>query len=1222
MYVDMCNDNDNKDEVDNVFFDLLTPRTSNPDKLVNNTRIEEWTNVSVTDNNEYLDVNDSIGEQGVNRSYKSNSIMAWNCQGLQKKLKDSSFVRYCSNFNIFSLSEIWCCNKEEIENTFPEYKIFYAPRVNRIRGGVAVGVRGDIINKISEVKVLSDAVFLKLESSILGTPADVIASFIYVAPERSPIYEDENVDGIELLETNMYDIAAKYPGLPWLLAGDFNARTFNLEILNDDRNVHAEPINIIDEVFINVNIPERKSKDKASNVYGEKLIDLCNDWNLFILNGRKSGDSKGEITCIANKGKSIVDYMICSGDIYEYVKNMYVDNRCESDHFPIVMNFDAVDDDTMSAKEEIDLEDILIYKWNEEHTAGYRQSLSHLINEHFTQFQDILTKDINEGTNFVISTIQKAASNMKKCNKLKQHRKPQPMWWDTECNLAKEDKYNELKNFRKTNTQESLNKFLDKKKDFRELCTKKKVQHNNTVLEELNESCKDSNSKQFWQKVKSLISKANYGNTAKTIDASAWYNYFKNLLNVGESQVDQSDVNEIALEMEDHVKEHNRENNCMKCNAGLLDEDISESEIKNAIDALKKGKAAGPDGMSSDFFITGSDVLLKMLHPLFNKIFQCGVYPENWSKSIIFPLYKKGNPKNVDNYRGISLLNVISKLYCHIINKRLYNFCEINNCIPEAQAGFRKGYSTIDNIFNLQSLVQKYLTKKGGRFYTLFVDFSKAYDCVDRKKLMYLLLEKVGIHGKMFMALNAMYSEVKSAVRIGTKITEYFECMSGVKQGCILSPLLFSLFLAELNAELEGSTAQGIDIFADPIGVLLLMYADDLALVADNVKDLQRKINCLEMYCEKWGLTVNMSKTKVVVFKNGGFNRQTEKWTYKGDQIQVVADYCYLGVIFGSTLNWAKCVKNLSSKAKKAMAGIKRLHRTLGSIPVSTLFHIFDTKIKPILLYGSEVWGFKKYEDIEKVQVNFCKTILGVGRDVKNKIALGECGRFPIYIDSYMRLIKYWYKILAINDNRLPKQCYKMLYEQDLSGRKNWATSIKNILYTSGFGVVWENQGVGNTDIFLKEFRQRLEDIYRQDWCSSLENDTEYMTYHSTIERARYVSVLNDRTLRRTFCLIRCNRLKLKATSCFSETTTNVNCEICNLEEVEDMCHFLLVCPSLAHIRRKYIPLYYHRFPTSFKVDLLLTKTSNSDKLCINVSCFVEKAYRERLKRLENNKTY
>lgn len=176
---------------------------------------------------------------------------------------------------------------------------------------------------------------------------------------------------------------------------------------------------------------------------------------------------------------------------------------------------------------------------------------------------------------------------------------------------------------------------------------------------------------------------------------------------------------------------------------------------------------------------------------------------------------------------------------------------------------------------------------------------------------------------------------------------------------------------------MERSTAQGIDIFA----VLLFMYADDLALVADNFKELQRKIDCLEMYCEKWGLTVNLSKTKVLVFKNGGFNRQTEKWTYKGDQIQVVADYCYLGVIFGSTLNWGKCIKNPSSKAKKAMAVIKRLHHILGSIPVNTLFHIFDTKIKLILLYGSEVWGFKEYEEIEKVQVNFCKTILGVGRD-------------------------------------------------------------------------------------------------------------------------------------------------------------------------------------------------------------------------------------------------
>lgn len=154
-----------------------------------------------------------------------------------------------------------------------------------------------------------------------------------------------------------------------------------------------------------------------------------------------------------------------------------------------------------------------------------------------------------------------------------------------------------------------------------------------------------------------------------------------------------------------------------------------------ALKGLKRGKAAGPDGISTDFFITGKETLIRYLHPLFNKIFETGEYPESWTtKAIIFPLHKKGNSRCVDNYRGISLLNVISKLYSIVINNRLLKFCEENHCIPESQAGFRKNYNTVDKIFTLKSLVQKYLTKKGGRFYTLFVDFSKAYDCIDRKK--------------------------------------------------------------------------------------------------------------------------------------------------------------------------------------------------------------------------------------------------------------------------------------------------------------------------------------------------------------------------------------------------------------------------------------------------------------------------------------------------------
>ena len=152
---------------------------------------------------------------------------------------------------------------------------------------------------------------------------------------------------------------------------------------------------------------------------------------------------------------------------------------------------------------------------------------------------------------------------------------------------------------------------------------------------------------------------------------------------------------------------------------------------------------------------------------MFNRIFETGTYPSEWTKSLIYPLHKKGDPSDVNNYRGISLLNILSKVFSSIINCRLTTWAHNSSNIPEEQAGFRKGYSTIDNIFTLQSIVQKYLSKKQGRFYVLFVDFSKAFDCIDRAKLFYILYQK-GLRGNLLKIIQCMYKQVLAAIRIKT----------------------------------------------------------------------------------------------------------------------------------------------------------------------------------------------------------------------------------------------------------------------------------------------------------------------------------------------------------------------------------------------------------------------------------------------------------------------
>ena len=131
----------------------------------------------------------------------------------------------------------------------------------------------------------------------------------------------------------------------------------------------------------------------------------------------------------------------------------------------------------------------------------------------------------------------------------------------------------------------------------------------------------------------------------------------------------------------------------------------------------------------------GKDVILFM-NKLFNPIFDKGIYPSDWAKAIIVPIRKKGDIHIADNYRGVSLLSIVSKCYTSVLNTRLYNWLEENDKIVEMQAGFHRNYSTTDQIFNLYAIAQKCLNKKGQKLYVAFVDFKKAFDSVHHDKLL------------------------------------------------------------------------------------------------------------------------------------------------------------------------------------------------------------------------------------------------------------------------------------------------------------------------------------------------------------------------------------------------------------------------------------------------------------------------------------------------------
>ena len=154
--------------------------------------------------------------------------------------------------------------------------------------------------------------------------------------------------------------------------------------------------------------------------------------------------------------------------------------------------------------------------------------------------------------------------------------------------------------------------------------------------------------------------------------------------------------------------------------------------------------------------------MIKCACKIFNVIFQSGIFPEPWSEGLLVPLFKKGNINITDNYRGITLLSVLGKLFTRIMNNRLVTWAEDYRIYVEAQGGFRPGRGTVDNIFVLDGIVNSYLSS-GKALYTAFIDFSKAFDYVVRDNLWYKLIQ-VGVSGKMLCMIRAIYENVKTKV--------------------------------------------------------------------------------------------------------------------------------------------------------------------------------------------------------------------------------------------------------------------------------------------------------------------------------------------------------------------------------------------------------------------------------------------------------------------------
>ena len=288
--------------------------------------------------------------------------------------------------------------------------------------------------------------------------------------------------------------------------------------------------------------------------------------------------------------------------------------------------------------------------------------------------------------------------------------------------------------------------------------------------------------------------------------------------------------------------------------------------------------------------------------------------PDSWLVGIIIPFYKnkgeKGDPKN---YRPITILSCMGKLFTSILNKRLGDYLETFLLLNENQSGFRKGYSTVDSIFTLHLLFELIRQKKKKK--TLFCasnDFAKAFHTVWRPGLWSKLLNS-SINGKMYDVIVKMYSNIKSRIFNGKEFSDFFPCNVGVRQGENLSPKLFSLYVNDLEDFFHNENIIGLESISkileeqlhSYINLFIILFADDTVLLSESELDLQKQLSALSHFCVRWKLKVNVEKSKIVIFSKG--RRLNDYLFYYNDvPIEVVDDFVYLGVLFSRTGSFVK----------------------------------------------------------------------------------------------------------------------------------------------------------------------------------------------------------------------------------------------------------------------------------------------------------------------------
>jgi len=471
-------------------------------------------------------------------------------------------------------------------------------------------------------------------------------------------------------------------------------------------------------------------------------------------------------------------------------------------------------------------------------------------------------------------------------------------------------------------------------------------------------------------------------------------------------------------------------------------------EVRKAIKSLKNGKAPGIDMVTAEMLKAEDKETPRILTQLFGKIWEDENIPEEWKTGLIVKLPKKGVLSDCNNWRGITLLSLTSKIFSKIILGRMSTVIEPT--LRQEQAGFRGGRSCSNHIFTLRQIMEQ-SAEWNATMYATFIDFEKAFDSLHRETL-WKILRNYGIPEKVVSIIRLLYMNFSSQVICGSQLTDSFKISTGVKQGCILSPFLFLLAVDFIMKKVEKQGRRGIrwtlqDVLED------LDFADDIILLSQRHVDSQGKTEDLTIQAAQIGLKVSCKKTKQL--RMNAKSHQPVK--INGVDIEEASEFTYLGSKVTTDGSADEEIKARISKASQSFACLRNTWKSK-KISQKTKLRIYKSNVLTTLLYGAESWKMTKTisHKLEVFQNRCIRRILGIfwPNTISNEELHKRTAVEPITTAIRRRRWKWIGHVLRMSAGAIPKVALTWTPEgKRKRGRpkETWRRSIEKEIKNNGY---------------------------------------------------------------------------------------------------------------------------------------------------------------------------